>query len=701
MRVPQYEERRQIVQAVRPVGVEAAQPGVGGAAKGLAEVGAMFDQWQADVDEGRAKEADTLYAERVRKTLYADGTGYLYAQGGDAMARRKEAADALQRDYEDIVGGLSPAARRMADQAMTARRMSALTNIDQHAGRERITYLNGQSEARIKGAVDDAILDPGALGKSLAITRGEIADTGARLGWSPEEIASKQQDAEAGMHSGIVSRLANANPVQALEYLGAHRDKMAAGDVARLEGALIPEAKRYRGRQIGAQMAGGAGIGEAFQVARQFQGMNETAQRETLQQFLAEGGANIDPSKTAWCAAFVNATLARAGNGGTGSNLARSFLNWGQAVDQPEVGDVVVLERGKPPFGHVGFFAGFAPDGSIQILGGNQGGAAQGGGGVTVSTFPPERVLGYRRASGGGETAGPSPYNTADRMGEILAIEDPDVRSAALQEFNLVSGVAQARQKEVQDAAQRAAWALIESGGRVDDLPMEQRLTIGQEGMSTLRTYQEKVTRRESVETDPALYVELTRQAVEDPAAFAARDPMEWRLRLNDTDFKAFVQKQAERPEGETGARALTVSRINSVTENLFKAAGFDTKKEKGQKSLDTFHAAMFKWAASTDGTLTDDQIITQARAMLTQVAIDPPGPFNRQEAIGFEATSGIDASAVTLDDFRNGAMTIGDKTVSKASVERFIKDHKEKTGFDPEPADIVEFFAEGGYGNE
>ena len=96
MTVPQY-QRQQVQQASRPVGVEAATSGMGQIAQGLGNVGQMFDQFQADIDEANAKRADTEYADRVRKTLYEDQTGYLYSQGGDALQRREQAAQTLQK----------------------------------------------------------------------------------------------------------------------------------------------------------------------------------------------------------------------------------------------------------------------------------------------------------------------------------------------------------------------------------------------------------------------------------------------------------------------------------------------------------------------------------------------------------------------------------------------------------------------------
>lgn len=134
----------------------------------------------------------------------------------------------------------------------------------------------------------------------------------------------------------------------------------------------------------------------ALDVAARAIGLNEGDKRAALQDYLTTGGANLDPATTAWCAAFVNSTLKQAGYEGTGSNMARSFMDWGQAVDTPQKGDLAVFTRGDPngPFGHVGFFEGYNPDGTIRVLGGNQGDA------VSIASYDPSRLLGFRRAPG-------------------------------------------------------------------------------------------------------------------------------------------------------------------------------------------------------------------------------------------------------------------------------------------------------------
>jgi len=151
----------------------------------------------------------------------------------------------------------------------------------------------------------------------------------------------------------------------------------------------------------GAPMASHAGRAEAgvkpadaLSLAASQMGLSETGQRAAIQDYLTTGGANLDPATTAWCAAFVNSTLQQTGGQGTGSNMARSFLDWGQSVDQPQEGDVAVFSRGDPsgPYGHVGFFKGYDDQGNVLVLGGNQGDA------VSISPYPRESLLGFRRA---------------------------------------------------------------------------------------------------------------------------------------------------------------------------------------------------------------------------------------------------------------------------------------------------------------
>jgi uncharacterized protein (TIGR02594 family) len=103
-----------------------------------------------------------------------------------------------------------------------------------------------------------------------------------------------------------------------------------------------------------------------------------------------------DQDETPWCSSFVNWCLAQAGLRGTGSALARSWLDWGIVVERPTRGSITVFRRdGGPNLGHVGFYWSAAGD-RILVLGGNQGDQ------VSIKGYPKSDVLGYRWPTGAG-----------------------------------------------------------------------------------------------------------------------------------------------------------------------------------------------------------------------------------------------------------------------------------------------------------
>ena len=95
--------------------------------------------------------------------------------------------------------------------------------------------------------------------------------------------------------------------------------------------------------------------------------------------------------KAAWCSSFLNWVFDQHGIQGTGSALARSWLDWGRGLDHPELGCVAVLEREDPSGwkGHVGLFLRSTSD-QVLLLGGNQLNE------VREHSYPISSVLAYR-----------------------------------------------------------------------------------------------------------------------------------------------------------------------------------------------------------------------------------------------------------------------------------------------------------------
>ena len=82
------------------------------------------------------------------------------------------------------------------------------------------------------------------------------------------------------------------------------------------------------------------------------------------------GRSAASKDETPWCSAFVNWCLKQAEYEGTNHALARSWLDWGQEIETPRRGCIVVFQR-EQKFGHVGFYLE-ETETEIKVLGGNQ-----------------------------------------------------------------------------------------------------------------------------------------------------------------------------------------------------------------------------------------------------------------------------------------------------------------------------------------
>ncbi len=114
---------------------------------------------------------------------------------------------------------------------------------------------------------------------------------------------------------------------------------------------------------------------------------------EVLKYFdiLGYDGAKLH-DETAWCSAYINWCAIQEGLPYSGKLTARSWLNVGQKVTEPKLGDLVVYWRGSPDGwkGHVGIFIR-EEKGVIYTLGGNQRNQ------VNITAYSSERLLNYIR----------------------------------------------------------------------------------------------------------------------------------------------------------------------------------------------------------------------------------------------------------------------------------------------------------------
>lgn len=132
-------------------------------------------------------------------------------------------------------------------------------------------------------------------------------------------------------------------------------------------------------------------MSRTIELALPYVGLNARYDRITLTRLM--GG--VDPLRTAWCVGFANVIMDQAGIETVDSLAVKDYMNWGHAVTDPRIGDVVILrfKRRTAP-SHIGFLYGITNENGrtiIQVLGGNQSKSVQ------VSQYDIHSVISIRR----------------------------------------------------------------------------------------------------------------------------------------------------------------------------------------------------------------------------------------------------------------------------------------------------------------
>ncbi len=399
-------------------------------------------------------------------------------------------------------------------------------------------------------------------------------------------------------------------------------------------------------------------------VASSMIGVNENRDTAAIASFIKRyAGVEIDPRRTAWCAAFVNAVLGSQGVKGTGKLNARSFLNFGTATDNPREGDIAVFSRGgaNSGSGHVGFFKGFDAQGNVIIVGGNQSNS------VSTTTMSADKLLGFRRASPSGSDT-PMPNQTVaglhhieSELDKVPADRRDAVRKEIASRIEFREKLLRVDREHMQDNAGK--WLIANPSAKPDDLPLEVRQGLGVSGMTTLNAWHSAVVTRGQPTTDDKVMADLQTQYADDPQLFGQMDLFKFRDRLSNSDWdKVQSWRQTARTdmrkakyEGAKIGTAMTQAKI------ALEAAGV-VKVAKNMDSADHARVAAFQAALGNEidafkrehDNRQPTEMETQSiiNKLLLPIVIKTPGTLwdSNTRARAFEAGSRPDRSTVEMD---------------------------------------------------
>lgn len=678
-------QRQVVTQASTPVAVRPGQTAVGELGRGLADVGTMFNEWQDGIDTAAATNADAEMSDRIRDMLYADGDGFMYSQGGDAVSRRGDVSSALEELQRDVTADLNPAARLKANSSINARYQRALQTIDQHTSGQRTAYMDNAANARIQTSLNDAIYDPTLVNQSININRTEILDMAERNGWAPEVTELKLKESRTGIYSGIVTRLSEVDPIAALRYLKDNQDQMSGDEVSRLTNALTPMAKAMEGRNLGASA---------------FQGATVAPDGWDWSNYLVGGAAartdsmvNMEPELSGALANMFNNAPPEIQSqlrvtSGFRSNDTQQRL-WNDAV--AKYGSEAAARRWVAPPGKSQHNFGNAAD--LKYLSEDARQWAHANAEKYGLTFPLSNEDWHIEVAGARDGTAPTPKGS---MSELLAIEDPVVRDAAISEYNLRATLATQEAESGRQAVQDAAFKFMEDGGNIDDLPVGIRQSISLEGMSSLRAYQTKLGQ---VDSDPQFYVDLMQQYSVDPDGFMMQDPMTWADRLDKADFDQMVGLRSNLIQGKAAPGNPSITALRSAASSALDAAGLGGNKDKVLTARAAFETDLLRWSSSfqTDNGRQPNSIelIDEINNMLVPIVINPRGAFNEQDAFAFQidyAGDPLDPNDdLTADMIRDGRLKINDAEVATETIEVFAQGFMDRFGVSPTVQQVVD----------
>jgi uncharacterized protein (TIGR02594 family) len=269
--------------------------------------------------------------------------------------------------------------RSADDQQIASRQRSAGQAVDLQSPEAQIMRQNLQASA-IKDGVTGFISD---FRQQLVSNGGKVGDAfGTALRNAALNALTKIGDEAANTLGNLfVKMLTGTSPGGA---------GVATASTGGLLGTLFGGGSKSSGLQAANSNVAATGTssiaGGAVDKAMSLLGTNEKTGTGDINAFLKAGGVDINAAQTAWCAGFVNSSLAQIGIKGSGSQVATSFLDWGSKVDPSQTlkGDVLVQGRGLSAGeegGHVGLATGASRvvDGQqqLQMLSGNSANSVQ------------------------------------------------------------------------------------------------------------------------------------------------------------------------------------------------------------------------------------------------------------------------------------------------------------------------------------
>ena len=211
----------------------------------LSQAANEVDAIEATYDEADATRIANEYRDFERERLRTGENAYLSTRGFTAGNGQEEVVTELQDFSEGLLGNArSDRAQQMARRALNERLNTSKNTIASHSLTEMQAAREEQSQARVAGAVTDAIDARGTdqFAVNLALAQQELGGQALRQGWSSEKLQLEDERlvSNAFSRTALAIDAEDGNPTRALQFVEDNADRIIPDDEARLIAQLSP-----------------------------------------------------------------------------------------------------------------------------------------------------------------------------------------------------------------------------------------------------------------------------------------------------------------------------------------------------------------------------------------------------------------------------------------------------------------------------
>lgn len=251
--VPVYEGPQVRSAPLQPVYQNTPDVSSGGraVAQGLAQVAEAADR--IDLRDAQTK-ASAAERDITAQWLQWDAKARTEYRGEKVDGYLPAAQEWWKKAAETYGADLNPRAKSIASQSLSGKQVSALGNVGTFVAAEKERHADEVYNADVATTIQFGVTS-GNVASTAQQLREKAAVTGARKGWTTEQVQAEANKHLSNMHIAYIAKIAESDAKAAQQYYNDNEKEIDAAAQGRIKGVVDGEAANQTARQFAASVA--------------------------------------------------------------------------------------------------------------------------------------------------------------------------------------------------------------------------------------------------------------------------------------------------------------------------------------------------------------------------------------------------------------------------------------------------------------